>query len=115
AINAALESGMAEMTVDGGIIRPVRDEPRTVFEQPYSPQNMTTPLRRAWRNKRHEDPAGVEVEFMNAQTWTKETVMCLLPGDIGAKPTRIKVKVTDRAKAWRIGMRHRRALRYIVW
>ncbi len=91
AINAALGAGMAEMTVENGMIRPVRDEPRTVFEQPYSPQNMTGPLRRSWKSKRHDDFDGVEVEYMNEDTWTKETVKCLLPGDIGAKMEGLKL------------------------
>ncbi len=116
AINAVLGCGMAEMTVDGGLIRPVRDEPRTVFEQAYSPQNMTAPLRRTFRKKSHDDYDGVEVEFMNAETWTKETIMCLLPGDLGANPERIRViGATHPTKAWRIGMRRRRQHRYIVW
>jgi len=44
AINDALAAGFAELTIDRGLIKPVRDEPRTVFEQAYSPQNMTSPL-----------------------------------------------------------------------
>ncbi|OZY38470.1 hypothetical protein CJF43_24525, partial [Pseudomonas fragi] len=48
ALNNALACGWAELTIANGLIRPVRDEPRAVFEreygpktQTYSPQNMT--------------------------------------------------------------------------
>lgn len=116
AINAALGAGMAEMTVENGMIRPVRDEPRTAFEQPYSPQNMTGPLRRSWKSKRHDDFDGVDVEYMNEDTWTKETVKCRLPGDLGAKVETLKLTgVTKRDYAWRIGMRRRRELKYRIW
>lgn len=115
AINDALSSGMSEMTVDQGMIRPVRDEPRTMLEQPYSPQNMTGPLKRTWKSKRHDDFDGVDVEYMDENTWTRETVQCRLPGDLGVKPEKIKVKATTRLAAWRIGMRRRRIQKYRTW
>ncbi len=116
AINTVLGAGMAEMTVERGMIRPVRDEPRTVFEQAYSPQNMTGPLKRTWQSKRNDDFDGVEVEYMDSDTWTKETVKCLLPGDIGAKMESLKViGPVDRDRAWRLGMRRRRILKYRKW
>jgi len=116
ALAKVLEAGMAELAIEGGQIRPVRDEPRTVFEQAYSSQNMTNPLARTFRSIRVDDPDGVEVEFMNADTWTKDVVQCLLPGDTAVKIERVKLDtVTDRTRAWRIGMRRRRALRYRRW
>ncbi|OAE52887.1 hypothetical protein A7J71_18135 [Achromobacter insolitus] len=116
ALNLALGAGMAELTIHDGQIVPVRDDVRTQFEQPYSPQNMTGPLRRSFRSRRIDDADGVEVEFTNAQTWTQETVKCLLPGDAGFKLEKIQIKgVTDRTRAWRIGMRRRRILRYRNW
>ena len=116
AINAALGAGMAEMTVENGMIRAVRDEPRSVFEQPYSPQNMTGQLRRSWKSKRHDDFDGVDVEYMDENTWTKETVKCRLLGDLGAKVETLKlIGPTNRDRAWRIGMRRRRELKYRIW
>src|SRR5690606_30578601 len=41
AINKALAVGYAEMTLENGRLTAVRDEPRTTFEQMYTPQNMT--------------------------------------------------------------------------
>ena len=116
AINLALGAGMSELTISDGQIRPVRDDVRTQFEQPYSPQNMTGPLTRAFRSRRVDDPDGVEVEFTNSSTWTQETVRCLLPGDTGIKLEKLQARgVLDRTRAWRIGMRRRRELRYRNW
>lgn len=116
ALSLALGAGMAELTISDGRIKPVRDDVRTQFEQGYSPQNMTGPLRRAFRSPRPGDADGVEVEFVNGETWAKDVVRCLLPGDQGFKIQRIKADgVTDRTRAYRIGMRARRRLRYRNW
>lgn len=116
AIDTILRAGFAEFTLQEGVITPVRDEPRTIFEQGYSPENMTAPLRRQFSGKQVDEPDGVEVEYTKADTWTTETVKCFLPGDVGAKLDKIKIDgVTDETRAWRIGMRRRRAQRYRRW
>ena len=116
AINTVLAAGMSELTVDDGLIKPVRDDIRTQFEQGYSPQNMTRPITRSFRSLRIDDPDGVEVEYVDGTTWAKEVVQCRLPGDMGFKVQKIKLDgVTDRTRAWRIGMRQRRATRYRNW
>ncbi|AOY88661.1 hypothetical protein BKP64_11025 [Marinobacter salinus] len=116
AINTALRAGFAELTAPDGVLTPVRDEPRTQFEQPYSPENMTGPLKRSFKSVDPEEFDGVEVEFFDSRTWTRETVLCLLPGDPGVKLDKIKLDgVTDRTRSWRIGMRRRRAKRYRRW
>lgn len=116
AINQALGAGFAEMTVDKGRIRAVRDEPRTDWEHMYTPDNMSQPLKRAFSMCRPDDSDGVDVEYMDPTTWTKKIVECRLPGDLGFKVDKITVDgVLDRTKAWRIGMRYRRDQRYIRW
>lgn len=116
AIDTILRAGFASMTIDRGVITPVRDEPRTQLEDGYSPENMTAPLRRQFTARQPDEPDGVEVEYTNGTTWTKETVLCLLPGDQQIKLDKISLEgVTDRTKAWRIGMRRRRAQRYRRW
>lgn len=116
AIDTVLRAGFAEMTIDTGVIKPVRDEPRAGLEEGYSPENMTTPLRRSFKAKAVDEPDGVEVEYTRAGTWTKETVNAFLPGDQGIKVDKITVDgVTDETRAWRIGMRRRRAQRYRRW
>lgn len=112
-INTVLRAGFAEMTVDRGLVRPVRDEPRTEFEQMYTPQNMTDVLRAGVKMPSQDDFDGVDVEFVNGLTWATETAECRLPGDVGEKVEKIKLEgVTDRTKAWRIGMRRRAIQKY---
>src|SRR5690554_5329458 len=116
AMKMMLRAGFADVTLDNGVITPVRDEPRTQLEDGYSPENMTAPLRRQFTGRQPDEADGVEVEYTDADTWTKETVLCLLPGDQQIKVDKIKLDgVTDRTRAWRIGMRRRRAQRYRRW
>src|SRR5690606_32863399 len=116
AMNTTLGAGMAELTIAHGLIKPVRDEPRTQFESGYSPQNMTGLLRRTFRSRRHDDPDGVEVEYTDSETWTQQTVICALPGSQRLKLEKVKLQgVTNRTRAWRIGMRRTRQQRYRNW
>lgn len=116
AIDTILQAGFAEMTLETGVIRPVRDQPREKFEDGYSPENMKGPLTRSPQPRQVDEPDGVEVEYTDGITWTTETVQCFLPGDQGIKLDKIRLKgVTSRTRAWRIGMRRRRAQRYRRW
>lgn len=117
AIESVLMSGMAEMTVDDGLITVVREGPRTVFEQDYSAQNMTGELERTFTATRPDDNDGVEVEYQDENDgWSTKTVRCLLPGSIGIKTEKIKLNgVTSRTRAWRIGMRRAGEQRYRRW
>ncbi|WP_298016664.1 host specificity factor TipJ family phage tail protein [uncultured Castellaniella sp.] len=116
ALGLVLRAGMSEMTISDGQIRAVRDDARTQFEQAYSPQNMTKPLQRQFKAHRHDDPDGVEVEYTDSETWTKQTVICSLPGSQRLKLEKLKLDgVTDRTRAWRIGMRKVRATKYRLW
>ncbi|NRA56229.1 MAG: hypothetical protein HRU23_18970 [Gammaproteobacteria bacterium] len=108
-----LGPGFAVPTLDYGQIIPVRDEPRTGFDYMYSPDNMKTPLSRNIKLFDPDEPDGVEVEFFSAITWKPETILCLLPGDLGIRPKKVRAfGITDRTKAWQFGMRKRREIRY---
>lgn len=110
ALATALRAGFAELTIDAGKIRPVRDQARTTFEHLYTPQNMVSALRRQFTAYDPDDYDGVDVEFTSSTTWEQETVQCRLPGDAGVRVEKIRLEgVTDRTRAWRIGMRQRRA------
>jgi len=112
----ALTAGFAEFTIDRGLIRPVRDEPRTVMEHPYTPQNMTKPLTRQFSALKPDDFDGVDVEYVDNRTWQKETVQCRLPGDAGLRVEKLKLEgVTGKTQAWRIGMRRRMEQKYRRW
>jgi len=115
-LNDALAAGFAELTLDRGLIRPVRDEPRTTFEHMYTPQNMTEGLSRQFSAVTPDDFDGVDVEYIDGITWQKETVECRIAGDVGRRVEKVTLEgVTDRARAWRYGMRRRMMQKYRRW
>jgi hypothetical protein len=60
-----------------------------------------------------DDFDGVDVEYYDHGTRQDETVECRLPGDAGERVEKLKLEgVGDRTKAWRWGMRRRRAHLY---
>lgn len=116
AINKALRSGFAELTLERGRISAARDEPRTVFEEMYTPQNMTKGLVRSVDLIQPDDYDGVDVQYVSGETWQVETVPCRLPGDEGRKVLKVQADgITDVVRAWRFGMRRRRELAYRRW
>lgn len=113
ALSMAFAAGMGEFTIDNGLITPVREGVRTVFEQPYSAQGFAGPLTIEAQLPKPGDYDGVDVEYVDETTWTKNTISCLLPGDTGFKRLKVTPKgVTSKVNAWRIGMRARRAQVY---
>lgn len=116
ALDTAFGAGMAEFTCGDGLVRPIREDvkPANEFEQSYGPFNMTAPLRRnRATHSEITDYDGVDVEYVNAETWVRETVQCRLPGDLGSKVQKVTLDgVTDRTRAYRIGMRQRSTLYY---
>lgn len=113
-INSMLNAGFAELTIDRGMIRPVRDEPRSTFEHMYTPQNMTQQLSRDISMPSPDDYDGVQVTYTDRVTWAETTVDCQLPGEgAGRKLEKINADgVIDRDKAYQLGMRRRRAQVY---
>jgi len=108
AMNDALAAGFSELTINRGLLLPVRDELRTQFEHMYTPQNMTKGLKRQLVFPSSDDFDGVDVEYFSSITWAWETVECRWPGDLGNKVEKVKVPgIADRTRAWRIGMRRR--------
>lgn len=115
-LNDALAAGFSELTLDRGLIRPVRDEPRTTFEHMYTPQNMTEGLSRQFSGVTPDDFDGVNVEYIDGITWQKETVECRIAGDVGRRVEKVTLEgVTDRTRAWRYGMRRRMMQKYRRW
>jgi hypothetical protein len=56
------------------------------------------------------------VAYLDPDTFVEQVVECRLPGDAGYKAELIRADgVTDRTRAWRIGMRQRREQRYRRW
>lgn len=112
----ALQAGFAELTIDHGLIRPVRDELRTTFEHMYTPQNMIEGLSRKFTALKPDDYDGVDVEYTDEETWQVETIQCRLPGDAGIRVDKLKLEgVTNATRAWRLGMRQRLSTKYRRW
>ncbi|WP_409279712.1 host specificity factor TipJ family phage tail protein [Pseudomonas sp. KCJK8751] len=115
-INNALACGYGELVTFRGLLRPVRDAARPIFEaiqygpktQTYSPQNMTKMLKISGSMPSINDFDGVDVEYFSTKTWAWETVECRWPGDLGQKVEKVKVVgFSDETRAWRFGMRRR--------
>ena len=110
-----LQAGFSELTIDRGVLVPVRDEPRgEVFDHVYNPQIMIDPLSYEFKAPNQpDDYDGVDVEYFDHITRQYETVPCRLPGDLGTRVEQVKLEgVCVRYKAWRIGMRQRRSHLY---
>tara|TARA_B100001059_G_scaffold213838_1_gene230038 strand:+ start:11178 stop:13667 length:2490 start_codon:yes stop_codon:yes gene_type:complete len=112
-LKRVLAVGFAEPTIDYGRIIPVRDQQRSVFQHMYQPDNYIGLLERTITLIDDDEHDGVEVEYFSPITWKSETILCLLPGDLGVNPEKVRAfGITSRDKAYQFGMRKRRARRY---
>ncbi len=110
-----LNAGLSELTIDRGVLVPVRDIPRgEVFDHVYNPQVMTDALEMNFSGPELPDQYdGVDVEYYDQTTRQNEVVECRLPTDAGTRVSKLKLEgVTNRDRAWRWGMRERRKLVY---
>lgn len=110
----ALNVGFTDLTLDRGVITPVRDDDRgSIPNHIYDPMNMTKALSRDAAYETPDDFDGVDVEYFDSTTWAQETVQCRLPGDLGTRVDKVTIDgVNDRNRAWRLGMRRRAAQVY---
>lgn len=111
--NDILRAGFAELTIDRGLLTPVRDALRTSPNYIYSPQEfldfptVTTELIST------DDIDGVDVEYVDEITGKVETIKFRLIGDEGRRAEKIAVLgVTNYTRAWRLAARHRRTMAY---
>lgn len=112
-LKRVLAVGFAEPTIDYGRVIPVRDQQRTIFQHMYQPDNYIGLLERTITLIDDDEHDGVEVEYFSPITWKSETILCLLPGDLGVNPEKVRgFGITSRDKAYQFGMRKRRARRY---
>ncbi|MDC3189001.1 host specificity factor TipJ family phage tail protein [Pseudoalteromonas elyakovii] len=112
-LKRVLAPGFAKPVLDYGKILPVRDQPRTIHKHMYQPDNYIGLLERDIKLIDDDEHDGIEVEYFSPVTWKSETVLCLLPGDLGINPDKIRAfGITNRDKAYQYGMRERRTRRY---
>lgn len=120
AMNVVLRAGYANLTAPRGVLRPARDALRSEAEKSiarlYSPQNSSAILR-SGQPVSPNDADGVDVKWMNPNTWTLETVKCRLPGIPNPRKitTMTAEGINDRTRAWRLGMRELLAARFRRW
>jgi hypothetical protein len=104
-------AGMGHLKLSGGLISAVREGVQSMPSGALSPHEMSGPLQVSFQAPAHDDFDGVDVEYLDAATWTVETVQCRMPGSLGRKVEKISADgVTSRTRAWRIGMRRLRKL-----
>lgn len=112
-LNDGLLAGFAEFTLERGSVTPVRDELRSQIGHMYTPQIMTQGLKRNFTLLEPDAYDGVDIKYVDEVTRAKEVVPCRLPGDAGDTVQTVTLKgVADRDRAWRYGMRLRRAQVY---
>lgn len=107
AFDMALGAGMSDLTISNGLVKPVRNEKKTVLEQTYSAQNFIGNLDYSARLESSDDFDGVEVEYTDPNTFDRKVIVC------STKESHERIKlmkvplrgVTDELRAWKIGMR----------
>lgn len=113
ALKDLLAVGFCDYTLYRNQIRVVRNGPRTAWGYLYTPRRQTKRLVTNWTNRRRDDHDAVEVTYRSSQTWQNETVLCYLPGSPRLRVKKVTIPgVTDRARAWRLGMREIRSMLY---
>ena len=101
-------AGMGYPILSGGLISCGREglqNPKGML----TPGEMTNNLEVSFQAPTADDFSGVDVEYMSGTSWTKEVVQCRLPGLTPLKIEKVTLDgVTDKDRAWRIGMRRLR-------
>ena len=114
ALKAPAGAMRAVPMLNGSVVTLTRDQLRTIPSQMFSPDNMADKsfkLQKALVSNDTND--GLVAEYIDQNTWKKETVDCFLPGDTGINPRRLDLKgVTNRTNAFRFGMYQRSVDRY---
>jgi len=108
-------AGMSHLSSGNGLLSVKREgiqPPRGVI----TPHEMTSELTASFTAPSPDDFDGVDVEYIDQYTNRKETVQCRLPGSVGLKVDKIQLDgVSDRTRAWRIGMRQLRKYQFSRW
>jgi len=89
-----------------GVLDVIRNEPKSIKTQMYTPANIVTSTFSVdYAFPQHDSPDHIVVEIINADTWQADEVVCALPGSQMLRPYRLQLPgVTTRAQAWREGM-----------
>lgn len=92
--------------LNGSRVSFVRDKPQTLptfFINPENTVSNSFAIEKKLFDIQEND--GLEVEYVEPSSWKPEVVVCLLPGQLGNNPKRIKLQgVADRQRAFDLGM-----------
>lgn len=119
-LQECLTVGFSDITIDRGVIKPIRDELRgDVFDHVYNPQVMLKPLTYEFQAPDLPDQFdGVDVEYFSHATRQDEVMRCRLRLPNGEFEPGIRVQkltlkgVGNPEKVWQWGMRERRKMLY---
>ncbi|QRF90301.1 hypothetical protein CLH39_08700 [Alcaligenes faecalis] len=89
-----------------GVIDFIRNEPKSVKTQMFTPANIVTnTFSIDYVFPEHDSPDHVIVEFINEETWQPDEVVCALPGSAMLRPYRLQIPgIVKRDHAWREGI-----------
>lgn len=114
ALSQVARCGRAVAFLQGGLVRFVRDEPKTLPVALFSPRNMVKGSFKIDYVMPGEDTAdSVTVEFFNEKTWKPDEVTVSLPDSSAEQPATVSLfGSTDKAHAIREGLYMAVANRY---
>lgn len=98
--------GRAIPMLNGSQVTAVRDEPKTLPTGVFTPDNIIQGSF-SWDLSMFKlnDEDGIELEYLDEDTWAPETVLCLIGNDTGLNPKKVKLNgVINRNKAYREGL-----------
>ena len=92
--------------LNGSRVSFVRDKAQTLPTFFINPENTVAGSFRIEKKLFDlQENDGLEVEYTDSVTWKPEIILCLLSGQVGNNPKRIKLQgVTDRQRAYNLGM-----------
>lgn len=115
-LQGMMAAGMSHLTLSNGKVSTRREGVQSMPTQIISPMQMTKEMESQFAVLSPDDYDGVNVEFLSADTWAVETVECRLDVENPVKIEKLTLDgVTDRDRAWRIGMRQLRKRRLQRW
>ena len=114
ALSRISRCGRSVPFLQGGVVRFVRDEPRSLPVALFSPRNIVKGSFRIEYVMPGEDTAdAVTVEFFNGQTWKQDEVTVALPDSSAEQPAKVALfGCTGKAQAEREGLYMAAANRY---
>ncbi|TKW61691.1 MAG: phage tail protein [Blastochloris viridis] len=114
ALSRIARCGRAVPFLQGGIVRFVRDEPRTLPVVLFSPRNIAKGSFRIEYVMPGEDTAdAVTVQFLSSRTWKQDEVTSALPESSAGQPATVALfGCTDKLQARREGLYMAAANRY---